>query len=90
MMSAMPISLFREWRAFYNMEPFGEERADWRAASINSMLFNINRNKGATTRPAKDFLLEFRTAKERSAPKQDWRWMKALGASIAGKEWPAD
>lgn len=29
---------FGEWKAFYRLEPFGEERADWRIALLGTSL----------------------------------------------------
>ena len=30
-----------EWEAYFRLEPFGEERADFRTASLSSVLMNI-------------------------------------------------
>jgi hypothetical protein len=35
---------FREWQAFSQLEPFGEERADQRTAAIEAALWNIHRD----------------------------------------------
>ena len=42
-MSAMELS---EWVAYYEVEPFGEERADYRSAIIAWVLATINAKKG--------------------------------------------
>ena len=34
-----------EWMAFYQLEPFGEWRDDYRAGMISATLANINRGK---------------------------------------------
>jgi hypothetical protein len=47
---------FLEWMAFYQLEPFGEERADVRAGIIASVIANVNRRKGAPPFTAKDFM----------------------------------
>ena len=46
MLDSMPYRLFREWIAYSELEPFGEERADYRSAQIVWMLANIHRGKG--------------------------------------------
>jgi len=57
----MPYAEFLEWIAYSRIEPFGEERADWRAASVVAMLANINRDakKRRKPYPVSDFLLNF-------------------------------
>jgi hypothetical protein len=41
-----------EWMAYYSLEPFGEYRADLRAAIIARMAAQSNR-------PLKDFMIDF-------------------------------
>ncbi len=36
-----------EWQAYFRLEPFGEERADWRQAQTTAMLANVNLAKNA-------------------------------------------
>lgn len=50
-----------EWMLYYEREPFGEERADTRAALISSTVANTARNPKKKRKPfkIKDFLLEF-------------------------------
>ena len=31
-----------EWQAYYRLEPFGEERADWRQAQTTAVIANVN------------------------------------------------
>ncbi len=81
MLDRMSITLFREWRAYFDLEPFGEERADYRAASIVAMLYNINRKRGTEAKPVRDFVLEFG---DKAKPKRkSWQELKAIGAAIA-------
>ena len=49
---------FAEWRAFFELEPWGEERADLRAGIIASTIANVNRSKGKAFSPG-DFMPEF-------------------------------
>jgi hypothetical protein len=82
----MSIRQLREWRAYYDLEPFGEERADYRAASIVATLVNLNRRRGTPPRPVTEFVLQFGEPKPK--PKKDWRQLKAIGALIAGANQP--
>ncbi len=49
---------FAEWRAYYELEPWGEERADLRAGIVASTIANVNRGKGKAFSPG-DFMPEF-------------------------------
>jgi hypothetical protein len=46
----MSSSEFSEWMAYYSIEPFGEERADWRGALVPYMLACFMRKKGRKPR----------------------------------------
>ena len=61
-----------EWRAFYNIEPFGEEREDLRAAMVCTVLANINRGKGRPPYRLDDFMLKF------DKPEQTTEQMKEI------------
>ena len=49
---------YAEWRALYELDPWGEERADLRAGIIASTIANVNRGKGKSFSPG-DFMPEF-------------------------------
>jgi hypothetical protein len=55
----MSSSEFTEWQAYYDIEPFGEERADLRAGTIASPLVNLWQGKGAKRSKPSDWLMEF-------------------------------
>lgn len=40
MLQSMTWEQFREWRAYESIEPFGDRRADWHAASICAAVWN--------------------------------------------------
>lgn len=50
---------FAEWQAYYQLEPWGEERADLRAGIIASTIANVNRGKGQRAFTPSDFMPEF-------------------------------
>lgn len=49
---------FSEWIAYYSLEPFGEERADWRQAITSAIIFNANRGKNSKAAKPSDFILK--------------------------------
>lgn len=51
----MPASLLRAWMRYYTLEPFGEARADVRAAIIAATVFNMQRGR-QPARKVRDFL----------------------------------
>ena len=50
---------FVHWMAYYNMEPFGEMRADLRAGIIASTIANVNRGKRHAAFKPDQFMPEF-------------------------------
>lgn len=48
-----------EWQAFYTIDPFGEERADMRAAMMAANVANAWKDKKQRTFKLKDFMLNF-------------------------------
>ncbi len=50
---------FAEWRAYHQIEPWGEERADLRAGIIASTIANVNRGKGQKVFTPDDFMPHF-------------------------------
>ncbi len=61
-----------EWMAYYNLEPFGEERADIRQGITSCVMANSFSNK---KHKIDDFIPKFR--QQRKEPK-DWETMKAM------------
>ena len=64
MLSGMSIRHFQEWRAFADLEPFDEVRADYRSAQIVQAFYSIHRKKGAQPVKLQDCLLRFGPAVE--------------------------
>jgi len=58
MLRGLTARQFMEWRAYADLEPFDEERADLRAASIVQAIFNSPRRKKDRLK-LKDCLLAF-------------------------------
>lgn len=57
MLSEMTARQFDEWQAFYQLDPWGEERADMRAAMLTSRIYNALRDKNGQGYTVYDFLL---------------------------------
>lgn len=85
----MPYSEFLEWRAWYEMEPRGEERDDWRAALQSAVLANVHRNtkKKKTPFGPKDFILQFERpeAEGEHSPQATRGLVEMLAAAYGGR-----
>lgn len=70
-----------EWEAYFRCEPHGEERADWHAAQICSILAEVNRDrdKKHDAYTIHDFKLDF--FKE-DGPEQSMEDMKSIMMSM--------
>lgn len=82
-----------EWMTFWELEGgFGEERMDTRFGTIIMTLSNINRSRKSGKRyTLKESTPRFGDAIGQaaggggtsSAPRKDWRWMKAMAKAMA-------
>ena len=59
MLSEISIRQLQEWRAYADLEPFDEERADIRAGTIVQAIRNTNRVRGQAPVKLTDCLLRF-------------------------------
>jgi hypothetical protein len=59
MLRGMTTRQLTEWRAYADLEPFDEERADYRAASIVHAVRNAFRKKGAPPITLKECVVQF-------------------------------
>ena len=59
MLANMPISVFHDWLAYYQCEPFGEWRADHRAAVVACTMANAMRGKLGRRARVEDFMPKF-------------------------------
>lgn len=62
-----------EWMAYSQVEPFGEERADLRAALVAMTMANLWRGKDSKAFKLEDFVLKFGGPKEPLTPEQQLR-----------------
>ncbi len=77
----MSASEYAEWFEYYKLEPWGEERADLRAAGVSATIANVNRGKKGKTYQPSDFLLKFGKGGDvRMTPEQSVKYAKHLSA----------
>jgi len=48
----MPADEFSEWQAYWQLEPWGAWRDNWHAAQLSTLIYNINRGKHPSIKPA--------------------------------------
>lgn len=58
--------LLSEWIAYYQMEPFGEERADIRSAIVACTVANVNRGKDQSPYELDNFLPKWEEPEEQT------------------------
>lgn len=67
-----------DWIAYFNLEPFGEERADLRAGIVASTIYNVNRGKGRAMHPI-DFMPKFDdSTRVKKTPEQVWNVLESF------------
>lgn len=76
--ATMPSSEMTEWLAYYKLEPFGQERDNWHAALIASILANINRRKNAPATPISEFMYKDRDSRKQAETQGFLAGLKAL------------
>ena len=83
LLAHLPYQVFRDWIQYFQLEPFGEERADLRAGIISSVVANcMARKKGRPAfRPA-DFMPDFER-KERTE-QELWGQMMLIAKVLGG------
>lgn len=62
---------FAEWLAYYQIEPWGEERADLRAGIVASTVANVHRTKSQKAYKPEDFVPKFKVP-EKEPDRQTW------------------
>jgi len=77
----MSAKTFRRWQHFDAMEPIGELRADYRAASIVQMIGNVNRGKDTPPLKLEECLLRYDVTRpaegeSRETPKRKQTWQE--------------
>lgn len=64
---------FLRWGVYRALEPFGDDRADWRNAMVLWQQANLHRSKGSSALPVSRFLLTFEKGLARRKSIEDLR-----------------
>lgn len=86
MLRSMTAVQLLEWQHFSVVEPFGEERADYRTASIVQVLVNAHRDVKRRPKAVtlEDVLLRFGDSERPGTSQaQTWQEMKRIGLMAA-------
>lgn len=77
----------QEWMVFAELEPFSEERMDYRFGSLALILSNAHRNSKTHPSPysLEDTTLMFGDSPRPQKKQMDWQAMKALGQAMTEK-----
>lgn len=75
---------FAEWIAYYQLDPFGEERADLRVATLTALTANIYKKKGKPDFKPQDFMPFL--PKEEKTPEEMLAFVELLNAALGGKD----
>ncbi len=76
---------FLEWMNVYQRDPWGEERADYRAGIVAATLANIHRSKGRRFKPD-DFMPKFQSANRRQTQHEMVSVFKSFVEAQAAKQ----
>ena len=84
MLAGMSLPLFFEWMDYYDLEPFGEERADLRCGIIAHVIASVNAPKGKKYKVS-DFMPKFdkRSGPGATRPKQSAAQMESTFLAFA-------
>lgn len=75
---------FTEWMAFYQLEPFGEERADLRSAIVATTVANAHRGKHQRPYRVEEFMPRFERYPK--SPEEMLAYVEMLNAAFGGKD----
>ena len=75
-----------EWMQYYELEPFGEERADLHAAIVAATVANSNRRKGKRAFKPADFMPRFEKRDEPQSWEQQLAIVEALNSALGGTD----
>ena len=85
MLRSMTAKQFIGWWHYFQIDPFGEKRADYRAASIVTMIANVNRDPKQKAQPyqLEDFILKFGQAVRKQTPEDQLLVAKLWAAAFS-------
>lgn len=80
MLRSMTVRELEGWRAYYELEPSFDQRADWLFAKLEAMVHNSPREK-KNQKPVKDFLLKLDIDDKPKKP--NWQYQRDMMLMIA-------
>lgn len=96
MLERMSSRELTEWRAYWEIEPWGEERADLRVGTLSAIVANVARGKGQRPFSPADFFYRPAAASRPRGPLSDEELLakarvihEQLVAHFKGQEKPA-
>lgn len=86
MLGRMSSAELAEWRAFYGIEPWGDERADLRMGILASLYANSKRRRASKRLKPIDFMPFSDAQREQMTdPEEQKRYLRGLTAMLGGK-----
>ena len=86
MLSNLTYKEYIEWKAFYSVEPFPEERADFRNALLTSVMINLQRGKNKAVE-LEDFIPDFWNEKnKKQTPQEMLSNARMISAMVGGRK----
>lgn len=87
MLRRMTAEQLRSWQMYEEVEPFSEERQDYRIGALMTLIANINRNPKKVRTPfsVEDCVPRFGDNTPKAKPKADWHRMKALAMALTAE-----
>lgn len=84
----MSASEFEEWKIFYQLEPFGELRADLRAGTIAAITANAHRDAKKRRQPftPRDFMAGYELAEPKPEPSALMGKVAVINAALGGDD----
>lgn len=81
----MTITEFMYWQAYFEVDPFGNERGDLQAAMISCVIANANRDSKQRVFRIEDFMLKFGTPRQQTQQEFASIMHTAITAAQRGK-----
>jgi hypothetical protein len=85
MLGRMTSTQMAEWTAYFNLDPWGEERADLRMGILASLIHNMAGRVSKGNKRAADFMPKFNTEPKRQTAKEMLNTLKAMAGKAKVK-----
>lgn len=75
---------FLGWLAYYRLEPWDEDRADWRIAQLCTIVVNALKGKRGRQAKVRDFMWGLCSEEQQQTPEDHRRIFGAIAAATGG------